>query len=117
MLKKWFGSLICLAFVFGFTASLLIVLKPAEADHNVRWIRPLTIHYHCAGDGGIILYTEYTEKIWTASVNHPPKTWQTTRPGVIAKLHTDHNGMENRRLNKGETEFRILWKGDDWRCR
>ena len=117
MLKKWFGSLICLALVFGFTAALLIVLKPAEADHNVRWIRPLTVHYSCAGDSGNILYTECTDKRWTESVNHPPKTWQTTRPGVIAKLHTDHNGIENRCLVRSETEYRILWKEDDWRCR
>ena len=118
MLKKWFGSLICLAFVFGFTASLFIVLEPAEADHNVRWIRPLTIHYHCAGDGGIILYTEYTQKIWTATVNHPPETYQPTRAwgGGISLQHTNHD-IENRHLNKGETEFRILWKRDDWRCR
>ena len=97
-------------------APVCVVLKPAEADHNVRLIRPLTIHYYCAGDGGNILYTECTDKRWTESINHPPKTWQTTRPGVIAKLHTAH-GMEEWYLVRGETEYRILWKEDDWRCR
>ena len=117
MLKKWFGSLICIAFVFGFTAFLLLVLKPVAADHNVRLWRPLTIHYHCVGDGGSILYTEYTHRIWSESIDHPPDTWQTTRPGVIAKLHTDHGGMEDWYLVRGETEYKILWKEDDWRCR
>ena len=120
MLKKWFGSLICLAFVFGFTASLLIALKPAGATRNVKWIRPLTIHYVCAGDGGNILYSEEGEKIWTATVNHPPKTYQPTRHPFwgdgISLQHTAH-GMEDRYLNRGETEYRTLWKGDDWRCR
>ena len=116
MLKKWFGSLTFLTFAFGVIAPILIVLKPAEADHNVRWIRPLTVHYVCAGDGGNILYTEYTDRRWTESINHPPKTWQTTRPGAIALLHTAH-GIENRYLVSGETEYRTLWKEDDWRCR
>ena len=116
MSKKWFGSLTFLTFVFGVIAPILTVLKPAVANHNVRWIRPLTVHYVCAGSGGSILYTEYTDKRWTESINHPPKTWQTTRPGVIAKLHTAH-GMEERCLVNSETEYRTLWKEDDWRCR
>ncbi|MCY3553545.1 MAG: hypothetical protein OXH39_24075 [Candidatus Poribacteria bacterium] len=118
MVKKWFGSLICLAFVFGFTASLLILLKPAEATRNVKWIRPLTIHYVCAGESANIVYSEEGEKIWTATVNHPPKTYQPTRAwgGGISLEHTPH-GMENRRLNRSETEYRTLWKEDDWRCR
>ncbi len=115
MLKKWFGSLTFLTFVFGVIVPILIVLKLAEADHNVRWIRPLTVHYSCA-DSGSILYTEYTERIWSESVNHPPKTWQTTRPGVTDLLHTDHD-MERRCLVLSETEYRTLWKEDDWRCR
>lgn len=116
MLKKWFGSLTFLLVVFGFTAPILIVLKPAAADHNVRWIRPLTIHYVCAGDSGSILYTEYTDRRWTESLNHPPKTWQTTRPGAIALLHTAH-GIENRCLVLSETEYKTIWREDDARCR
>lgn len=116
MIKKCFGGLIFLTLVFGVIAPNLIVLKPAEADHNVRWIRPLTIHYVCAGSGGSILYTEYTDRRWTESINHPADTYQTTRPGVIALLHTAH-GMEERCLVNGETEYRTLWKEDDWRCR
>ena len=116
MLKKWFGSFTFLTFIIGIMVPVFVVLKLAEADHNVRLIRPLTIHYHCTGDGGIILYTECTDKRWTESINHPLKTWQTTRPGVIDHLHTDH-GMEEWYLVRGETEHRILWKEDDWRCR
>ena len=116
MRKKWFGYLTCFSFVFGLIVPVFIVLKPAEADHNVRWIRPLTIHYVCAGDGGNILYSVCTDKRWTESINHPPRTWQTTRLGVISLEHTAHD-IENRCLVIRETEYRILWKEDDWRCR
>lgn len=116
MLKKGFASLTVLTFLLAVIVPLFMVLKPAEADHNVRWIRPLTIHYVCQGAAGHILYTECTDRRWTESINHPPKTWQTTRVGVIALLHTSH-GIENRYLVLRETVFKIVWKDQDWRCR
>ena len=120
MLKKSLGGLSLFVFVFMFTAYPLIVVKTADAGHNVVYDRTHTVYYVCANGGGEAYSVTYENRI-EESYNHPPTTpvltWK-VEPGtgfryqVWVDEHTSHNVTYN---DLTTSETRTAW--NHWKCR
>ncbi len=120
MFRKSVGGLVLFVFVFMFTLCPFIVVKTADAEHNVVYDRTHTVYHICTGSGEVVARTIYENEI-EAYVGHPDDTpvikW-VIEPGtgfryqVIEYVHTFHNLTRN---NLTTSEYRIAW--DHWRCR